>query len=312
MSRFESLSIFVRVVDFGSFAAAARDLGLSPAMVGNHVRSLEEWSGAPLLLRTTRQHSLTDRGQQVLAQARILLGNMEALEALNQRIDHLTGPLHIAAPVGLGRHHVGPIMRTFAVDHPALQIELRLSDAVEDIIKGGLDLAIRNGPISGNEASIVTRVIARQELWLVAAPRYLDQAGLPGSMEDLMQHRTVRYSRHGRPRAWAFPDKEKTIQIDPPTAFMADDIDTLLDAAREGCGISLLPDWLVASSSNDGSLQRVLASQPALVIETYLVRASVRVLSPKLRQASDYLSTELPHSMAQAIKKTQGGRGEPF
>lgn len=297
MNRFESLSVFARVVDRGSFAAAARDLGLSPAMVGNHIRALEAWFASPLLLRTTRQQTLTDKGRLVLRQARRMLEDMAELEASAQQSNDLDGPLRIAAPIGLGRHHVAPAARAFGALHPNLQIELRLSDSVEDIVKEGIDLAVRNGPIPGSEASLIARVIARQSLLLVAAPSYLDVAGSPGSIHDLTQHRTVRYSRYGRPRPWMFPTKASMVQVDPPTSFMADDIDTLLDAARDGCGIAWLPDWLVAPALGEGTLQRLLPSQRALVIDTYLVRHAARAAPVKVTRAAEHLAAALSRSM---------------
>jgi len=297
LSRFDSLGVFARVADLGSFAAAARDLGISPAMVGNHARRLEAWLGAPLLLRTTRQQSLTDTSRSVLARTRLLLNGMAELEAAAERPHALTGPLRVSAPIGIGRHHVGPALRAFAALHPGVQVELRLSDMLEDMVKAGLDLAVRNGPVPGREASLVARVIARQELVLVASPSYLDRVGTPTRREELMQHRTVRYSRHGRARGWAFAEDGATVQMDPPSAFLADNIETLLDAACEGLGIARLPDWLVAPALADGALCRVLPRECPLVIDTYLVRPMTHAPSIKVRTAADHLASAIARSM---------------
>ena len=229
--------------------------------------------------------------------ARTLLLEMSELNALVEHPDEPTGTLRIAAPVGIGRHHVGPAARAFGATHPGIQVELRLSDTVEDMVKAGLDLAIRNGPIPGNEASLVARVIARQELVLVAAPTYLDRAGEPANVDALIHHRTVRYSRHGRPRGWSFEVDAQTLHIDPPTAFMADHIETLLDAACEGAGIARLPGWLVAKGLRDGRLRRVLPHEPTLIINVYLVRPVVRVPPPRVTMAADFLATTLAQSM---------------
>lgn len=297
MSRFDSLAVFVRVADLGSFAAAARALGISPAMVGNHVRSLESWFGVPLLLRTTRQQTLTDTGRMLLERARALLDGMSELDAIAERPEQLSGTLRIGAPVGIGRFHVGPAARSFVKKHPELKLELRLSDTVEDMVKGELDLAVRNGPVPGNEASLVARVIARQKLLLVASPAYLDRAGEPAALDALMQHPTIRYSRHGRPRGWMFETGGTTVRMDPPTVFMADHIETLLDAACDGIGIARLPDWLVASALRDGSLHEVLPGQPPLIIDTYLVRPATRVTPPRVMMAADHLAMEIARSM---------------
>lgn len=298
MSRFASLTVFARVADLGSFAAVARDLGISPAMVGNHIRSLEAWFGGPLLLRTTRQQTLTDVGLAVLDRARRLVDGMSELEVLAERPEDLSGIVRIAAPLGIGRHHVGPAARAFAALHPNVATELRLSDSIEDMVKGGLDLAVRNGPLPGNEASLIARVIARQELMLVAAPAYLDHEGVPGSLDDLMLHRTVRYSRHGRARSWLFPGEAAMRQIDPPTSFMADDIATLLDAVCEGAGIAWLPDWLVRSSIVGGALLHVLPGQAPLVIDTLLVRLATREAPGRVTAAAEFLADAIARSIA--------------
>ncbi len=298
MGRFDSLLVFARVAVLGSFAAAARDLGMSPAMVGNHIRNIETWFGGPLLLRTTRRQSLTDLGQLVLTRVHELLDGMSQLDAMAERPERLAGVLRITAPTAIGRYHVGPAARAFSALHPDVNVELRLSDSIEDMVKEGLDLAIRNGPTPGNEASLIVRVIARQTLVLVASPAYLERAGEPMIVYDLMRHRTVRYSRYGRPRSWLFHTGSDIVQIDPPAGFMADHIETLLDAARDGSGIARLPSWLVAAAISDGSLRLVLPAQPPLVFDTYLVRPAATALSARVTAAADYLAAALARSIA--------------
>ncbi|MCB8822935.1 LysR family transcriptional regulator [Microvirga rosea] len=290
MSRLKSLTVFVRVAELGSFAAAARDLELSPAMVGNHIRALEEWFSTPLLLRTTRQQSLTDAGQEVLAKARHVLAGMAALESLAERGEEPSGPLRLSAPIGIGRHVVAPALRNLARTYPKLKIELRLSDLPEDMVKSGLDLAIRNGPLPGDEASLIARVIARQTLILAASPSYLTAYGSPRNLGDLLQHKTVRYSRYGRPRPWLFPSGESVEQIDPPTAFMSDDIETLCDAAREGLGITWLPSWLLAPHIAAGTLAMVLPEQEPWVVDTFLIRPASPHFSAQVLLAADVLA----------------------
>jgi len=275
----------------GSFAAAARDLGLSPAMVGNYVRALEEWFRTPLLLRTTRQQSLTEEGREVAERAAAILDEMTALEEVARRGSDPEGDVRISAPVGIGRHFVAPIIRRVSLQYPKLRIELRLSDQPEDLVRSGLDLAIRNGPLAGGE-SMIARVVGRRPLVLAAAPVYADSCGLPASLDDLRSRRTVRYSRDGRPRPWLFPTDDGLIQLDPPTGFMSDDIEALRDAAVDGVGITWLPDWLLAPHFEDGSLVQVLPDQPAFSIETFLVRPDA-VVTRRVAVVSEVLASQL-------------------
>jgi DNA-binding transcriptional LysR family regulator len=297
MDRLKSLDVFARVATLGSLAAAARDTGLSPAMVGNHVRALEAWFAKPLLVRTTRRQALTDAGREVLAEARSIQAGLDALERIRERGDEPSGILRVAAPLGIGRHHVAPLLRTLANRHPRLEIELRLSDFAEDLVTSGVDLAVRNGPLTGNESSLVARAAARQFLLLAAAPAYLEKAGRLWTLGDLMSHRAVRYSRHGRPRPWLFPNGDDLLQYDPPTAFMADEIDTLRDAACEGLGICWLPDWLLAECFAEGTLERVLPEAQMLVIDTYIVRPALQHPPGKVLLAADFLAKGLGRSM---------------
>lgn len=291
MNHLKSLRVFTRVVELGSFAAAARELGLSPAAVGNHVRSLETWFGASLLLRTTRQQSLTEEGREVIEQATAILDGMTALDNLACRNLEPAGPVSISAPIGIGRQFVAPIIHRLLQKHPSLRIDLRLSDRPEDLVKSGLDLAVRNGPLAGGE-TLIARSVARQTLVLGAAPSYARRRGLPANLEELRKHDTVSYSRNGRPRRWLFPTDDGMVQIEPPASFMATDIGTLCDAAINGLGIIWQPEWLLAPHFESGALIPVMVDQPALTIDTYLVRPDA---SPpkRVRIAADFIAAEL-------------------
>lgn len=291
MNHLQSLRVFVRVVDLGSFAAAARDLGLSPAMVGNHIRSLEKWFGAPLLLRTTRQQSLTEEGREVVRSAMTIIAGMTALEDVARRKSDPSGPVRVSAPIGIGRHFVAPAIQALLQKYPKLRVDLHLSDQVEDLVKSGLDLAVRNGPLSGAEG-LVARTVARQTLVLGAAPSYVRRAGLPQNLDELRRHEAVCYSQNGRPRLWLFPTADGMVQINPSPSFMATDIETLRDAALSGLGLIWQPEWLLSPHFATGALLPVMPDQPALTIETYLVRPDS---SPphRVRVAADFLADEL-------------------
>ncbi|MEF0941636.1 LysR family transcriptional regulator [Rhizobium sp. BR 362] len=291
MDQLKALKVFSRTIELGSFAAAARDLGLSPAMVGNHVRALEEWFGTPLLRRTTRQQNLTEEGRELAQRAAAILAEMTELEELAKRGSDPEGHVRISAPLGIGRRFVAPIIRHVSLQYPKLRLELRLSDQPEDMVRSGLDLAIRNGPLVGGE-SMIARVLARRPLVLAAAPAYAKTFGLPASLDDLRDHRTVRYCRDGRPRQWLFPTDEGLVQLDPPTGFMSDDIEALRDAALDGVGITWLPDWLLASHFDDGSLMQVMPEQPAFSVETFLVRPDV-ALTQRVAVVRDALASQL-------------------
>jgi DNA-binding transcriptional LysR family regulator len=293
MNYLKSLAVFARVAELGSFAAASRDMGLSPAMIGNHIRALEQWFSTTLLRRTTRQQSLTEAGNDVLVQAQNILAGMAALELIAEPKEELSGYVRVSAPIGIGRHFVAPVLRQLAQDHKHLQIELRLSDVPENLVKSGLDLAVRNGPLSGSESSLIARVIARQSLKLVASPAYLSVAGRPSALIDMQNHRTIRYARDGRPRGWLFQVEGGLTQIDPPTSFMADDIESLCDAACNGLGIAYLPDWLVNPHLAKGLLELTLPDITCLEVDTYLVRPASQHASRRVLHVAGVLASRI-------------------
>jgi DNA-binding transcriptional LysR family regulator len=297
MDRLRSLGVFIRVAQLGSLAAVARETGLSPAMVGNHIRALESWFARPLIVRTTRRQALTDMGREILAEALNIKSGLDSLERIRERDEEPSGLVRITAPRGIGRKYVGPILRMLAGRHPRLEFDLRLSDYADDLITSGIDLAVRNGPLIGNEASLVARAVGRQALILAAAPGYLGEMGYPKALYELAHHRTVRYSRYGRPRPWLFPNGLEFFQYDPPTSFMADDIETLRDAAVEGLGICWLPDWLVHDNVENGSLVRILPDVRPLVIDTFLVRAASTYPPAKVTLVSNFIAAALTRTM---------------
>jgi DNA-binding transcriptional LysR family regulator len=297
MDRLESLQVLVRVVELGSFSAAAKDVGISPAMVGNHIRALEQTMNGALIVRTTRRQSLTELGQRVLDQARIVLRGVTELEQLGDQPAALSGMLRISAPLAVGRHHVAPALRKLVATHPALVPELRLSDQVEDLVLAGLDLVVRNGPLVGNEASLVARVVAQQALLLVAAPSYLERMGRPRGLDDLKHHKAICYSRHGRPRSWMFPAADGVVQIDPPVVFMSDDAETLVEMAVAGVGIAWVPDWMASGAIARGELERVLPGQRPYVIPTYIIRPAIERPAARVSVAAAFLAEELTASL---------------
>jgi DNA-binding transcriptional LysR family regulator len=295
MNHLHALRVFARVIELGSFAAAARDLGLSPATVGNHVRALEKWFGASLLLRTTRQQSLTEEGREVARYATAIIASLSALEDVARRNLDPAGPVRISAPIGIGRHFVAPAVQRLLQRYPKLRIDLHLSDQVEDLVKSRLDIAVRNGPLVGGEG-LIARSVARQTMLLGAAPAYAEKAGLPTTLDELRAHKAVCYSQGGRPRLWLFPTAEGMVQIDPTPNFMATDIETLCDAALCGLGIIWQPEWLLAPHFESGALLPVMADKPAMTIDTYLVRPDAPP-PHRVRVAADFLAAELKETL---------------
>src|SRR5689334_13589793 len=178
MDRFDELAAFVRTVDRGSQAAAARELGVTPAMVGRYIRALEDRLGARLLNRTTTTQSLTEVGAAFHARATSVLEQLEAAEdAVAERQAAPRGILRVCAPMSFGVRYLAPATAGFGALHPALRIELTMNDRVLDLVEEGYDMAVRIGHL--RDSSLIARRIAPCRVVLCAAPSYLARNGTP-------------------------------------------------------------------------------------------------------------------------------------
>jgi len=300
MDRLESMEVFVRAVDLGSFAAAAAALDLSGPMVGKHVRFLEERLGMRLINRTTRRQSLTDFGRAYYDRCRIVLAEAEAADALAaDQLAEPRGKLRVTMPAHFGRHCVTPILLELARHHPTLELDLSLSDRFADLVEDGFDLAIRTGTLD-DRAGIIARRVARQRMIVCAAPAYVEKFGMPLRLEDIASHQAILYRRLGQMlQPWLFPRDDGSIaEIAPVGRSRLDDLDAIADAATAGMGLAWLPYWLVRQRIEAGALIRVLPDQPDYLYDCHALWLQTPHLPLKVRLAVDALAAGLPKLMS--------------
>ncbi|RUY87843.1 LysR family transcriptional regulator, partial [Mesorhizobium sp. M7A.F.Ca.CA.003.01.2.1] len=256
MDRLESMAVFVKAVDLGSFAAAAVALDLSGPMVGKHVRFLEERLGVRLLNRTTRRQSLTDFGRAYYERCRVVLAEAEAADALAaEQFSEPRGKLRVTMPAHFGRHCVTPVLLKLAHQYPMLELDLSLTDRLADLAEDGYDLAIRTGTLD-DKVGVIARRVARQGMVVCAAPSYLRIHGEPQRIEDLADHQAIVYRRLGQVvHPWLFVrEGQPTLEITPTGRLRLDDLDAIADAAADGMGLAWLPWWLVRDRIQAGAL----------------------------------------------------------
>lgn len=291
---FDGVEIFVEAAEAGSFARAAERLALTRSAVGKTIARLEERLGARLFHRTTRSQNLTEEGQiyyerclRALAELR-LGGSM--IEAGRREV---SGRLKVSMPGLFGRHCVTPILLRLAREHPALELDLRYSDQITDVIADGYDLVIRNGH-RGESAGLHARRIATQEKILCAAPDYLARHPEPKNLVDLSDHDALVYWRNDAPFPWTFVDTTGGVSAAVLRwRLQFDNLEAIVEAATVGMGIASLPSWLVRHQLADGRLIRLLADVRAPSLETYAVWPSARYIPMRLRVAIDRLVSEL-------------------
>lgn len=293
MDRFTRLSAFVRVVESGSFSAAAAKLGLSRAAASKYVRQLEEHLGVRLLNRTTRRLSLTDEGAAFYERAARILAELEAAEGeASAGAGEARGTLRLSAPVSFGRRHLGPAIAEFLRRHPHVQIALTLEDRFVDLVEDGFDAAIRIGRLS--DSSLVARRLCATRLVLAAAPAYWRRKGKPRTPAALPLDDCFVYTLQAAGRSWRLLDEAgKETVLQARGALAANNGDVLCEAALAGAGIVLLPDFIVGEDLAAGRLETALPGWLGIELGIQAVWPSGRHLPTRLRLFLDFLARKL-------------------
>ena len=292
MDRLTSMSVFVTVVDQGSFSAAAEQLQLSRATTSKHIAALENCLGGRLLNRTTRRISLTEAGQAYYERCRQILEDVAAAECVVTGFSsEPRGRLRINAPMSFGTRQFADIVAMFCRAYPAIDVELSLNDRFVDVVEEGYDLVIRIAQLK--ESSLIARKLAPCRVVPCASPDYLKTHGRPLTPEDLEQHRCLHYTYSGAGKSWVLngPDGEHRIRIRP--RLSADNGDVLCTAARRGLGIALLPTFIVGDAIRAGKLDLVLPAYQPPQIDIYAVYASRKHLSAKVRAFIDFATEQI-------------------
>ncbi len=287
MTNLGDLEVFVRVIAAGSMSTAARDLGLSPAVVSKRIKRLEDKLGTRLLQRTTRQISLTEAGQGFHERVLTVLGGLEEAEAFaSGRSSEVNGTLKISASTSFGRMHVAPHLKPFMEAHPDLAIHLVLSDEFTDIVGGGFDLAIRIAEL--NDSSLVARRLAPVRRVLCAAPSYLSEYGTPETLDDLKKHRCLPAHNH---ESWRLEGPNGPVTLRPEGMLITNSSEVLREAVIAGLGIALRSTWDVGAELKSGKLVQVLPQyESSRNVALSAVYPSRQFLPAKVRLFIDYLA----------------------
>lgn len=290
MDQIGAMRTFRQVVDSGSFTNAAQILGLSKAAVSKQISDLEEHLGAALLHRTTRRLSVTEAGKSYFESCVRLLEEIEAAEAAVRHLQtEPTGRLRVSAPNNFGQSVLGPFICELLKRYPKLSVEFELSDRFVDLVEEGFDAAIRIRT-SLPDSSLIARRICPVDRVACAAPDYLKHHGAPKEPGELSQHNCLIYTLSTSPHDWTFntPSGRRTVRVDG--TIHANSGQLLLDPARDGAGIVLLPLFAVGPDIEAGRLQRILEEFSVDRHDLYVVYPQNRHPSPKLRVFVDLLA----------------------
>jgi len=280
----DSLSIFVRVVEAGSFTAAARVIGSTPSAVSKSMGRLESRLGIRLFQRSTRAFALTPEGELYFSRiAPLVRGIEEAGDGIGAQAEP-SGQLRIAMPADFGRLLVEALTADFHRQHPAIRLDVSLSDRHVDLIREGYDAVIRVGSVA--DTGLIGRPMGRLAMVLVASPEYLAAHGVPGTLEELTEHAHVRYIFGGRPFPVQF---EKRAFLPPVGAFDADSGEAMRIAARNGLGITQILKASVAEDLASGRLVQLLPHIPLTTVPIQILHAFARAVPARARALFDFL-----------------------
>ena len=293
MDKFQSISAFARVVEAGSFAGAAKRLGVSVSSISRLVADLEAHLGVRLLNRTTRRISLTEAGRAFHERSIQLLADLEEAEAsASEGAAVPRGTLRLSCPVTFGTEHVAPAIAQFMRKYPAVKVEIELSDRTVDLVDEGFDAAVRIGAVRGQ--NLVARRVGTTKLVCCASPSYLREHGEPRTPDDLAKHDCLLYQYAPQRDTWPFTDKqgsERRIRVSGPA--YANNGAFLTALACDGIGIAYEPDFIVGQDVRAGRLVPILRGYTGMVGAISVVYASRRHLSAKVRAFSDFFAQYL-------------------
>jgi DNA-binding transcriptional LysR family regulator len=254
----EGLAIFAKVAERRSFAGAADELNLSKAKVSKAVARLETRLGARLINRTSRRLALTDLGRSIAERAAAMLAGAEAVEADAQAQSATPrGVVRLAAPMSFGLLKIAPILPDFLAQHPQVQVDLHLSDAVVDLIGEGFDAALRIGVLPAS--SLRARRMCLVRRLVVGAPAYFERHGRPTHPTHLAEHACLGYAYLATPDVWRFSNAAgEGVSVRPAGPLRTNNADAMMPALRAGLGIAVQPDFVVAEALADGALEAVM------------------------------------------------------
>jgi DNA-binding transcriptional LysR family regulator len=291
MDRWAAMESFVRVVEAGSFVAAADRAGLSTSSLSRQIAELEQHLGVRLLNRTTRRLSLTESGQSYYERCVTLLADVQEAEAIaGQAAAQPRGTIRLTCSHNMAEQRVAPAIAAFVARYPDMKFDLVVADRIVDLVEEGFDLAIRVGPVGSDR--LVARRLGSMRALLCASPGYLERHAAPRSVPELAQHNALTYAYAATPRVWRFTDATGAVlEIRVAGSLHANSGDALRSAAEAGLGLICEPDFLVSESLHEGRLVRLLPDYVGPGGEIWAVYPSRRHLSLKVRLFVDHIAT---------------------
>lgn len=288
MDRHAAMTAFVRVVESGSFSAAARQLRLGQPALSKTVAALEARLGVRLLLRTTRGLTPTEAGLRFYERAKASLEEAEEAELAARGAGRsLSGVLRVSAATTFARLHIVPQLQAFLDDHPELSIDLVLDDRSIDLVEEGIDIALRTGDLADSAAT--ARRIGSSPRSVIASPSYLARRGRPSSPADLVGHEVVAYTQ-GRFGRWTFRKGTAEVSVAVSGRLRVSSAEGTRAAVLAGLGITVASEWMFAPELETGAVERLLTDWSLPGVDLWALFPTGRLASSKARAFADFVA----------------------
>lgn len=299
---FNDIPLFVRVVEAGSFTAAAVALGREKSSVSRSVARLEEELGVRLLQRTTRRLALTDAGQTFFERVRgAIAGVEEAASAVQELGTEPRGTVRVTAPSDSDELRVAEAIAEFVARYPKIHVELMLTGRTVDLVAEGFDLALRAGRLT--DSTLVARRVGASEFALFASPAYLKRRGRPRVLQDLSQHDCVLFRARAGRALWTLsgPKGDETVEVGGPVS--ADDLSFVARTAAAGSGVANLPVLSARDFVRRNALELILPEYRFAGGAMHLVLPSAAFVPARVTLLRDFLFEHLTREMAEANRQ---------
>ena len=282
MCRLREMEMFVRVVETGSFSAAARDFKIGQPAISKMIAGLEDRLSVRLLVRSTRQLSATEAGRAFYDRALRTITEAIEAEAVARRAGAgLEGRLRVSAPVTFARMHLVPTLSAFLDAHPKLQLELVMEDRSIDLVAENIDVALCWGALT--DSALVARKLTQAERLVVASPAYLARRGVPNTPADLLEHNAIVYDQSSGGEEWCFRrgSSETSVRIKRRLTLSA--AEGVRAATIAGQGVAICARWMFAPELESGEVVPVLDDWTLPAIDLWVIYPSGRLTSTKAR-----------------------------
>ena len=292
MDRIQSVRLFIRVVELGSFSKAAAEAGIGQPAATKMVAALEARLGARLLHRSTHGVSPTEIGGLYCDKCRVIVHHVEEAESVAALMQsQVQGGLRISTSVAFGRRVLVPLVMQFMRANPRLQIDLNFEDRYLDLVEHGIDVAIRMGRLA--DSTLGARYLGVNPWLLVASAEYLTARGTPQSPGDLPAHDALVYSSVQGDARWHFTGADGQVQAVPVRGpLRSNNLSALLAAARGGLGVAALPRYVAQQSLRAGTVRELLPQWTLPAQEIHAVFPSPRLVPAKVLSLVDGLQQQ--------------------